>query len=59
MSPYQYRNSHSGDEAVVRPSYLHNGNFYTGKSAASYWMHPLFSAAVGNVYTLEYARTEN
>ena len=35
MSSYQYRKSHCGDKTVVRSSYLHNGNSYTGKTASS------------------------
>ena len=34
--PYQYRNSHCGDKTILRPSYLHNGISYTGKTAALY-----------------------
>ena len=30
-SSYQYRESHCGDKTILRPSYLHNGIFYTGK----------------------------
>ena len=30
-----------GDKMVVRPSYLHNGNPYTGKTASFYWDAPL------------------
>ena len=34
MPSYQYRKSHCGDKTVVRSSYLHNGNSYTGKMAS-------------------------
>ena len=33
----RYRDSHCKDETVVRPSYLLNGNIYTGKTASLYW----------------------
>ena len=33
----QYKNSHYKDKTVGRPSYLYNGNFYTGKKASLYW----------------------
>ena len=32
MPSYQYRKSHCGDKTVRRPSYLHNGISYTGKT---------------------------
>ena len=38
MSSYQYRNSHYGDETILRPSYLHNGISYTGKMTSLYWI---------------------
>ena len=41
MASYHYREAHYKDEAVVRPSHLHNGNSYTGKMASSYWSSPL------------------
>ena len=41
MSSYQYRKSHCGDNTVIKSSYLHNGNFYTGKMASLYWTNPL------------------
>ena len=34
---YQYRKSHCGDETILRPSYLHSGIAYTGKTASLYW----------------------
>ena len=40
MSYYQYRKSHCGDKTVVRLSYLHNGNLYTGKMIPLYWISP-------------------
>ena len=36
MSSYQCRKSHSGDETILRPSYLHNGISYTGKTTSLY-----------------------
>ena len=32
MTSYQYRKSHCGDKKILRPSYLHNGISYTGKT---------------------------
>ena len=40
MSSYQYRKSHCGDKTVVRSSYLHNGNSYSGKMTSLYWISP-------------------
>ena len=42
MSSYQYRKSHCGDKTVVRWSYLHNGNSYTGKMSSLYWIGALY-----------------
>ena len=33
----QYRKSHCGDKMILRPSYLHNGISYTGKTSL-YWI---------------------
>ena len=38
MSSYQYRISHCGDKTVLRPSYLHKGISYTGKTTSLYWI---------------------
>ena len=38
---YPYRKSHCGDKTIVRSSYLHNANSYTGKMAYLYWISPL------------------
>ena len=38
MTSYQYRNSHCGDKTILRPSYLHNGISYTGKTTSLYWI---------------------
>ena len=38
MSSYQYRKSHCGDKTILRPSYLHSGISYTGKTASLYWI---------------------
>ena len=35
-SSYQYRKSQCGDKTILRPSYLHNGIFYTGKMTSLY-----------------------
>ena len=41
MISYQYRNSHCGDKTILRPSYLHNGISYTGKTTSLYWLRAL------------------
>ena len=41
MLSYQYRKSHCEDKMVIRSSYLHNGKFYTGKTASLQWISPL------------------
>ena len=33
----QYRDSHYNDETAVKPSYIYNGNPYTGKRVSLYW----------------------
>ena len=38
MSSYQYRKSHREDKTILRPSYLHNGISYTGKTTSLYWI---------------------
>ena len=35
----KYRNSQYHDISVAGPSYLYNGNVYTGKTASLYWSH--------------------
>ena len=37
MLSYQYMKSHCGDKTILRPSYLHNGISYTGKTTSLYW----------------------
>ena len=46
MSSYQYRKSHCGDKTILRPSYLHNGIFYTGKKISLYWIRPQTSSRI-------------
>ena len=41
MTSYQYRKSHCGDKMILRPSYLHNGISYTGKTTSLYWIRAL------------------
>ena len=36
MPSYQYRKSHCGDKTILRPSHLHNGISYTGKTTSLY-----------------------
>ena len=47
MSSDQYRKSHCGDKTILRPSYLHNGISYTGKTAL-YWIRPQVSSMAPN-----------
>ena len=42
MPSYRYRKSHCG-EKILRPSYLHNGISYTGKTTSLYWIRALES----------------
>ena len=42
MPSYQYRKSHCGDKTILRPSYLHNGISYIGKTSL-YWIRTLFT----------------
>ena len=41
MSYFQYRKSHCGAKTILRPSYLHNGISYTGKTASLCWIGAL------------------
>ena len=41
MPSYQYRKSHCEDKTILRPSYLHNGISYTGKTTSAYWIGTL------------------
>ena len=41
MSSYQHRKSHCGDKTILRPSYLHNGISYTGKTTSFNRTRPL------------------
>ena len=54
MPSYQYRKSHCGDKTILRPSYLHNGIPYTGKTTSLYWIGALapYRASVGMVVTV-------
>ena len=42
MSSNQYSKSHCGDKTILRPSYLHNGISYTGKTTSLYWIRASF-----------------
>ena len=41
ISSYQYRKYYCGDKTILRPSYLHNGISYTGKTTSLYWVRAL------------------
>ena len=45
--PCQYRNSHFGDNAVWRLSYLHDGICHTGKATFLYWIRTLLVVVRG------------
>ena len=53
MSSYQYKKSHCGDKTILRPSYLHNGIYYTGKMTYLYWIRAqeTTTAAGGTKFT--------
>ena len=42
MSFYQYRKSYCGDKTILRPSFLHNGISFTGKTTSLYWIGALY-----------------
>ena len=46
MSSYRYRKSHCGDKTILRPSYLHNGISYIGKTSSLYWIRALMCSAL-------------
>ena len=56
ISSYQYRKPHCGDKTILRPSYLHNGISYTGKTTSLYWIgaqgtsHCIIWISNGRVY---------
>ena len=52
MSSYQYRKSHCGDKTILRPSYLHNGISYTGKTTSSYWIGAQWCFLCHHIVTL-------
>ena len=50
MTSYQYRKSHYGDKTILRPSYLHNGISYTGKTTSLYWIRAQVSVIHEEVF---------
>ena len=52
MSSYQYRKSHCGDKMILRPSYLHNGISYTGKTTSLYWIGALDYCILSNLWRI-------
>ena len=54
MTSYLYRKSHCGDKTILRPSYLHNGIFYTGKMISLYWIKALVSITLPDVVPAAY-----
>ena len=51
MSSYLCRKSHCGDKSILRPSYLHNGISYTGKTTYLYWIGALSSFQHGQIHS--------
>ena len=41
MPSYQYRNFHCGNKAILRPSNIHNGIPFRGKTTFLYWIKAL------------------
>ena len=41
MTSHQYRKSHFGDKTILRPSYLHYGIPYIGKTTSLHWIRAL------------------
>ena len=54
MTFYQHRKSHCGDKTILRPSYLHNGISYTGKTTSLYWIGAQVSRTETSNYILRY-----
>ena len=52
ISSYLYRKSHCGDKTILRPSYLHNGISYTGKTTSLYWIRAQVIISYGIVIVL-------
>ena len=50
MPSYRYRKSNYGDKTILRPSYLHNGISYSGKTTSLYWIRPLFNIDSHRIY---------
>ena len=36
-----YKKTHCGDKTILRPSYLHNGISFIGKTTSLYWIRAL------------------
>ena len=54
MTSYQYRKSHCGDKTILRPSYLHNGIPYTGKTISLYWIRAQMSVSCQAVFCFRF-----
>ena len=59
ISSYQYRKSHCADKTILRPSYLHNGISYTGKTASLYWIRALTPYSRAIHFFLKYSPYNN
>ena len=49
-----YRDFHYKDKTVVRPSYLYNGNSYSGKTTSVHWHGPRSLAIQNKTYELNW-----
>ena len=52
MSSYQYRKFHCEDKTILRPSYLHNGISFTGKTTSLYRIRALGIAPCSDLLIL-------
>ena len=57
MPSYQYRKSHCGNKTILRPSYLHNGISYTGKTTCLYWIGAQIISIYSKILKLPRQRT--
>ena len=55
MTSYQYRKSHCGDKTILRPSYLRNGIYFTGKTTYLYWIRAHWSMLAYTAHCMKQA----
>ena len=49
----QYRKSNCGDKTILRPSYLHNGISYTGKTPSCHWIRAHGLVSIQDLHSTE------